>query len=220
MKTILTLSLLLQACGTQEQPTTTSSRTEEPKTSVVQVDASDIPSYALVVSALKNAPECNAIKKYVLVYVKEDAKFYNCNGSNYETVDIKGAKGDQGLAGSKGDTGAQGTAGTNGTNGVDGAPTPSNVWYDPVTGNTWLIGGLHGNYLGYQNTCAGQNGYRAATRTETHTAQAHGIWSKVMTQTSTIYAWQNDDSTYVVDLQSSGAITKVNGTAYVILCIK
>lgn len=213
MKILILLALLLQACG-KDDANTSNNKTEATKTEPSTSTSSDPAQYAVAIDQLADAPSCNSNKKYLLIYVKSSGLFYSCNGSTYDSIDIKGK---DGKAGNDGVAGVKGETGSTGATGPAGSPTPSNVWYDSITSKYWLIGGLYSNYLFYQNSCTGN--YRTATKTETSTAMSHGIWSKVQLQTSEKRAYMSDDSANVMAVDNGAQTGIVGGTPYLILCI-
>lgn len=218
MKILLLTMMIMQGCGSE--PKTENKRVSD--TAVASSAADDDEDWEevemMMVDALSDAPECNVKRKGQLVYSKDTAMFYSCNGKDYDMVDLRGEKGAKGDKGDTGATGATGAAGATGATGAAGAPLPNNEWYDAVSGNYWLIGGVNGNRGAYLASCSGS--YRVATRNETGLAVNHGLWTHAQTQTSEPRAWTSDDTAYVWNIQTNSLVNIVGGTNYLILCIK
>lgn len=116
------------------------------------------------VNDVKELMPCNAQSSGFLAYVKGTSQFMACDGSNWAQVELKGKDG------------------TSGTNGKDGTPVASNIWFDAVSGKTWLIPSLSVAFDAGQ--CNG-NGYRIPGGSELVLAIQRGLLAKSATK----YAW-------------------------------
>lgn len=116
MKTVMVISfLLLVGCGTADLAEKDSSNKEE-----LSGKQSQSTSYSFT-ATLADLPKCDESRKGQLVYLTDTKEFRTCesNGS-WASVDIKGAKGDQGAKGDSGDKGEKGLAGEKGEKGAAG----------------------------------------------------------------------------------------------------
>jgi hypothetical protein len=138
------------------------------------------PVTSYYVDSASDLMPCVNSAKHFLVYVKESDQFMACDGTNWNTVNVKGKDGKDGIAGAQG---ASGSA---------GAPVASNMWYDAVSGKSWLIPSLALDFSTSQ--CSG-NGYRIPSAAELVTAIQRGLLAKTTTQ----FAWaDNGASNYCI----------------------
>lgn len=84
----------------------------------------------------------------------------------------KGDKGDKGDTGDVGEAGTDGKDGVNGKDGKDGMIVSGNMWFDPITEKTWLIGG---RVYDSQRVCG--NGYIVPSKQELKIAYMHGLFT-------------------------------------------
>lgn len=62
-----------------------------------------------IVATATDLPPCDTANKGKLIYLKDQAEFQTCDGSEWATINLKGEKGDPGEKGSTGDRGENGS---------------------------------------------------------------------------------------------------------------
>lgn len=97
MKNILII-LLLISCGTKDNNKSDSNNNIDVKHEVV-----DTQIYSIALDDIGNLPDCNETRKNQLAYIKDEEKFYVCDGG-WAEIEIRGQNGDKGDKGDKGDT--------------------------------------------------------------------------------------------------------------------
>ncbi len=105
--------------------------------------------------------------------------------------------------GQVGPAGKDGANGKDGKDGKDGKTVTSNMWFDPVTSQYWLIGGK-GSYTDGQKACSGA--WRLATYPELYLATTRGLADLFPAPTGGLvtYFWT---STPHADVSASPAMT-------------
>lgn len=138
IKLILAMVVLsLSACGTQsksagdENPLAPAA---SPAASQPTTNGNSATSFS--VTSASDQPICNSARTDNLVYIKAEATFEVCDGSNWSAINVKGEKGD---------TGAAGAAGTNTSTGI------ASIWRYSV--DTLVTSIVEGNsYYAYVGT--------------------------------------------------------------------
>lgn len=194
MKTLLILALMLQACGKDDNQTT-STKAESTTTNVSNKQA----AVAMAVASESELPTCTSTNTYQLVYVQSVKSFFSCSSSGWKLIEItapvtyvKGDKGDKGESGN----------------------TP-NTWIDPVTGNTFFIAAAVSTYgWGAGSICLSP--YRMATSTEILNAYLRGLGLQMTALGANITAWY----TSVSYINMSTGVTNSITSTHTILCVK
>lgn len=138
---------------------------------------------ALALDSTKDLPECDLANDGQLAFIKPDNQFYTCDAVTkiWETIDLKGAQGQQGI---------QGAAGK------DGEVAVLNNWSDPITSLKWLIGGS-ANRTEAQSFCTAP--YRLPTESEAYIASQHGLGLASHSISGPTTLWSVDFAQYGVD---------------------
>lgn len=131
----------------------------------------------------------------------------------------KGDKGDQGEIGEVGEAGKDGVNGKDGKDGKDGMIVSSNMWFDPITEETWLIGG---KVRESQRACG--NGYVVPNMEQLKAAYAHGLFHVASIQQG---AWAIDTAyggtvvqiEYLNGQGADGSVYQGSTDQLVLLCL-
>lgn len=127
------VSLAATACGAETLPETPPAK-EGRETTFVASRKGEVPaapsdaSWALKAANRASLPECSPETEGRLAWVADEKAAVACDGTEWASLDLKGAKGDRGERGEKGEKGdsgekgADGLAGADGKDGLDGAP--------------------------------------------------------------------------------------------------
>ncbi len=114
--------------------------------------------------------------------------------------------------------GEKGEQGENGIDGTDGENTTTeireelgaNLWVDPVTNATWLIGGI-GKWVD-TSYCSGE--FKAANRAELITAGMHGLLEVAEEMGADKLAWTTEEASavngYLVNMVNSDYLDMIN----------
>lgn len=226
MLKVLTLALLLAACGSEQK-----SGQDDKKASPGDLTGGQAPGetddheHALYIQTTAEIPACSAKDEGWLIYVVEESGFKTCHKSAWTVVEIKGKDGKDGTpgaagtAGKDGKDGSAGTAGAAGVKGADGKP-PTEGWIDPLTDLLWVkMMGTHVQSF----YCGG--GFRLPTNSELVNAAVHGLVAKypIGNGIDTAYAWTSESGCAAV-VQPAAEIAACHGNwpanAYTIYCVK
>ena len=131
---VLAFGLFITGCGSESGNGGNGAQVVETKNNAPE--AKTDASQSLSVANPKELPECSADNENQLVYVRSVKAFYTCEGSDWETIEI--ADGKDGVT----------------TVIEKQATNKKNIWVDPVSGYTWLVG--VGSYAQAQVNCSGK----------------------------------------------------------------
>jgi hypothetical protein len=195
MNYIIALTLILVACGKDEEAVSTRD-TERPVLTEKQADE-NVSFYAATDA---DVPACTSKNTGILVYVESTQTFRACQASGYVTVQIKGKDG------------------VSGSNGKDAPVMQQNQWIDSITGNTWLFASS-GSQGTASSTCVGD--YRLAQVAELQAACYSGIFSVYTQKMGSLpypQAWTGNGGYFISTACTSG--TQSTGTQSTLICIK
>jgi hypothetical protein len=178
MKYLFLSLILLTSCGAEPTEETAKPTATQPSGSIdYQPEAAkevvveyrkDGESYAITVSDTSELPACEKSNSKQLAWVKTTEQFFSCEDASWVEVPMKKPEAVVGSQGEKGDKGEPGE------DGADGQPVPANQWFDPITGQSWLIGvTIAEGALGSITPCSGD--WRMPTKAETKVAVQHGL---------------------------------------------
>ncbi len=180
---ILVLSMLVTACGSDDNQNSGNSPKNETEDSIsrpaVEPEQKEIvveyhkdgADLALALEDTKDLPACDRSNERQLAFIKKTEQFFACTDGTWAEVPVKGK---DGSGGAKGDSGAQGPVGPQGPKGDDGKPVSPNEWFDPMTQDRWLLASATTQaVLDHYPPCS--DGWRLGTREEVRAAVQHGL---------------------------------------------
>jgi hypothetical protein len=120
---VVLFSLLVLGCDTQQGESLLESKKDTSKSEQTTIDSNNL----LFTNSITEIPSCTEQLLDKIYYIQNDNVFKVCKKDGYETINLKGDKGDTGINGSqgpKGDTGDQGPKGDTGDQGPQGIQGP------------------------------------------------------------------------------------------------
>jgi len=183
------MAILVVSCGTESGGG--SANLVDPDTQQQQAVQTDNLSAQLVATQAA-APVCDEASEGRLIYVQDEAAFKSCSAGTYAVVVLDIPKGDKGDRGDAGADGIDGVKGDQGEAGADGVAQSANTWLDPISGETWLLGGLGTSQVQALAACVGD--WVLPTTPQVNNASAHGIYAGTVDYRDTMHdcAWVSD----------------------------
>jgi hypothetical protein len=199
MKALALLTVLLVACGAEQENDKAEAELAEPSADDGQSARYDDD---LAITVVKDLPFCELTNNGQVVYSSSLKLFKICDAStgSWYDLDLTGPKGEPGKDGVNGEdgedsdvagpVGPQGPAGLPGQDGKDGQIVADNMWYDPVVGQWWLKGMASATWDDAVITCDGDS-WRLPSIVELHYAQLRGICNQG--DNCPINVWSGDE---------------------------
>lgn len=204
MKMLMLIFLTVTACGQDENSKDDNSKNETQSLNPPSEVTSQHELQSLSLDKKEDLPDCAETNQHQLAYIISEASFYVCEVS-WRVILIKG---EAGKDGAKGDTGTTGETANS-----------SNLWHDPISNVTYLLGG-EANWNSANQACAGL--YKLPTEGQGVAAGLHGIRAIAQALGLKKDFWTSGVGIYI-GLDNSGspaALPTSSANAFSIFCVR